>query len=550
MRFPARPIARPTVSTMVCPLPDIRRKHPPFSVFLLVLLFASLGGLLATGPSRAIYICGDGVCQSSGFPPETPQTCQADCGYCGDAICGYPETCSSCVSDCANTCLNFTLPSALEKSGCSGDDDGDCLDNAQESNLAWIVAPYYYYDEDESCAGAWYVPSPNATHYGRKDFVQVRPSGSRVDLWRAGGSTKIVWITYFLLHPHDCQSHFGFGGHQGDSEHVRFELRSVDLQKWVVTLGEYHHHNRVDNFSGAYLKARASEIGTVYPNVAGDEDGHGSWAGEKGSKSACAGSEDDFCLGACDCFKGDFDEAFANGYREVVSASRNIGGPAPELWRTSVVSTFGGGAYNWFDVGHGQVREYWTVGINGWQKFCGWECSQRYASSGDCAVSIHGETGCADGLSQKVDTRFFSNGAASVVQPAAEESSALRGQPELSGLRSEVAEAVYSVPELPYETARSWKERIAGAWDPVAEVIPLLEGRSRSEQLATLRWMLTAAPDKLESAPAEGLLDPTGFTEAERRWIAGEVVHRLVEVLERRGLGDPGPASEALQSAP
>jgi len=351
-------------------------------------------------PSRvlAINVCGDGICQASGIPPETPQNCQADCGLCGDAICGYPETCSSCVNDCKGNCLGFTLSSALKKSGCAGDDDGDCLDNLKENDLAWIVAPFYYYDEDEDCSGAWYTDGPSALHYGRRDFVQVRPVGS-VGQWTSGTSAKTVQITYFLLHPHDCQSHVGFGGHQGDGERVLFRLRSQDLRTWYVVSGDYDHHGRMHTFSGEYLRARASEIGTVYPNVAADEDGHGSWPGEKGSKSACAGSEDDFCtFGTCDCFVGTMQDAFTNGHREMVSASRNIGGPPPELWRPAVVSVRSLippiEAYSVFNVGHGAIPEFWTPRAGSYKKFCGWECTTR-VDGGDCALACIARPGAA-----------------------------------------------------------------------------------------------------------------------------------------------------------
>src|SRR5436309_1517316 len=122
--------------------------------------------LCVSSPARAINVCGDGICQGTGIPPETPQNCQADCGFCGDGICGVPENGESCVADCGSTCLSFTLSSALKKSGCSGDDDGDCLDNVKENDLAFIVAPWYFYDEDENCSGAWYTDGPDALHYG------------------------------------------------------------------------------------------------------------------------------------------------------------------------------------------------------------------------------------------------------------------------------------------------------------------------------------------------------------------------------------------------
>lgn len=512
---------------------------------ILALLLLTLAVPLAAAPAEAIYVCGDGVCQTWGFPPESPQNCQADCGYCGDGICGYPENCSSCVNDCSSTCLNYTLSSTLKKSGCSGDDDGDCLDNALETDLAWVVAPWYFYDEDENCSGAWYTQGPvSSLHYGRRDFVQVRPAGSRVDLWSSGSSPKTVWVTFFLLHPHDCQSHtiFGFGGHQGDSEHVRYELKSLDLRKWVITKGEYHHHGTKHDFSGAYLRARASEIGTSYVSVAGDEDGHGSWPGQRGSSSACAGSEDDICpLGRCDCFRGTMAGAFTNGYFDLVSASQNVGGPSPERWRTSVVATFGGGAYNWMDVGHGQVREYWTPVTDAWKKFCGWECSARY-SSGDCGHSIHGESGCSSALSEKVDTRYFTNGlATSSVVVEASQAAGAADAADLARLRREVGDTLYSVWRLPVADAAAWQERLEASADPVAAVVPALAGRPPHEKVRTLRWMLEVAPEKVDGALAEGLLGPRVKRREEREAIAVDLLNRLALLLESRGHGSHTP---------
>jgi hypothetical protein len=512
----------------------------PNTILLCAAFAAAL--LFAPGQALAINVCGDGICQGTGIPPETPQNCQADCGFCGDGICGFPESCSACINDCKGNCLGFTLANELKKSGCAGDDDGDCLDNLRESDLAWIVAPYYYYDEDEDCSGAWYTDGPNALHYGRRDFVQVRPTGSAVSQWAPGSqSVKTVQITYFLLHPHDCQSHLGFGGHQGDSEHVRFRLRSHDLRTWYLVSGDYHHHNRVHTFSGEYLRARALEIGTVFPNVAADEDGHGSWPGEKGSKSACAGSEDDFCtFGTCDCFRGTMQGAFTSGYREILSASRNIGGPAPELWRPSVVSVSGSDAWSVFDVGHGAIAEYWTPRSDAWKKFCGWECSARFVDSGECFFVVHGETGCSSPLSQKVDTTSFTKALATAAPAVAER----RNQPRpvdqealAARLRAGLVVAVGAA--LPPEEAEDFRRRLEEAADPVVALVPMLEARTREEQAETLAWVLATGREKLAAALAPGLLTPGRLTPAESETAAAELLAAVAALLEAEGYVAP-----------
>lgn len=310
-------------------------------------------------------------------------------------------------SSAAEAYLTYTLPGPLKQDGCQQDGDGDCLDDSAEEYLAWIMGPNYFHDEDEDCDG-----NVDPVAFGRRDFYQVRPEGDGVSGWSPGdGTTKWVHVTYFLLYPRDCQSHFGFGGHQGDSEHVRYWLYSTDLRTWHLYSGRYWHHGRHHDFSGSYLQSRAGEIGSAYPSIAADEDGHGSWAGKSGGSSHCAGSEDDFCHGTCDCFVGSMASAKANGHYEWVlgapsTQDNNVGGPWPEVWNESAVSVEGSAAYTALDTGFGLLREYWTY-QPGFVKFCGWECPQR-DGDGDCTVERYGDDGCSSGLHGKVDTVGFS----------------------------------------------------------------------------------------------------------------------------------------------
>jgi hypothetical protein len=302
--------------------------------------------------------------------------------------------------------LAATLPSDLKKAGCSGDTDGDCLDDAVEGALATAIRPNVFYDEDEDCN---YQDS--SLHYSRKDFFQVRPrpqsSTERISAWASGGAAKWVNVTFFLNMPHDCQSYvLGlFGGHQGDSEKVEYLLYSYDLRTWYVYNGRYWHHTSpYHDFSGSYLANLSQGLGSPYPIVASDEDGHGSWPGLSLSSSDCAGPEDNSFN---DCFIGGLQSDYVNGRYQPVYAGRNVGGPSPERWNSLVLTvTTGGAAYSVFDVGHGTSnREYWT-NTAPYAPFCGWECPSR-ASDGNCSTSSHSQTECSSSLDSKVDKTAF-----------------------------------------------------------------------------------------------------------------------------------------------
>ena len=96
---------------------------------------------------------------------------------------------------------------------------------------------------------------------------------------------------------------------------------------------------------------------------------------------------------------------------EIVGASRNIGGPAPESWNASVLTVSGGEAYTELDLGHGLNREYWTPRSGQFQKNCGWECpTANRQSDGNCSLTIHDRNSCSAHLSAKVDTNYFAVG--------------------------------------------------------------------------------------------------------------------------------------------
>ncbi len=452
----------------------------------------------------------------------------------------------------ADALLSYNLPSDLKKSSCANDTDNDCLDNNEEGNLAMALAPLQFYDEDEDCSGwtnKWGLPS---SHFQRRDYFQVRPSGSGIQNWSpTDGKAKWIQVTYFLLYPHDCQSYFGFGGHQGDSENIRYYLYSYDLQRWYLSSARYWHHGSSHTISGSTLATHAGQLGTTRPSVASDEDGHGSWAGYKTDSSDCAGSEDSSWN---DCFINDWDEDYANGNWEYVQATKNVGGPSPETWNSSTITVSGSTAYTTLDVGHGSNREYWTPRTDKYKKFCGWQCaSWERKTDGDCTASRHSESSCADGpLSNKVDSvsfslqppppptscagycgsytgacdctpscvyngnccndyntfcgqgpcllRFSVEGTEASLLPTPCEEATLAGRSEAAervaaerGARMVEAAAGELLREAARQTpANKWERQrlLHLASDPIAAVLPMLVDTTPTQKLRTLKWML------------------------------------------------------------
>ena len=90
---------------------------------------------------------------------------------------------------------------------------------------------------------------------------QVRPEGGGIGAWSpTDGKTKWIRVSYFFLFPHDCRSTVGFGGHQGDSEHIKLHFYSYDLKTWYLYQAFYAHHDNNHYFSGAYLQDRSSVL--------------------------------------------------------------------------------------------------------------------------------------------------------------------------------------------------------------------------------------------------------------------------------------------------
>lgn len=506
----------------------------PF-VALLVLL-AALAFAGSAGTAEAIPICGDNVC--AGKPFETPTTCPEDCGaggpVCGDGICHGSESCGTCLADCADRCITLDIFGALKQPGCAGDDDNDCLNNVAEEDLAFWFSPHYFYDEDEECSGAPYTSGGAQTqHFGRRDFFQVRPKGEP-ESWKNDADVKRVDLTYFFLHPHDCRWDGGFAGHVGDSEHVVFHLASTNLTDWTLTAADYHHHGLSHTFGGGYLKKRADEIGTPFPSVAADENSHGSWPGRVGWDSDCAGSEDDFCLGTCDCFRESMQTALQNNFWDFPLADSNIGGPPPEEWRPETVAVSGFPpnieARSILNVGHGFNPEFWTPRTDIFKKFCGWECTTRTAD-GNCVFDVHGRRECATALSEKVDDGAdFTPPQGAIALPEWEYDLEVA-----EWLGTQVRDLVLAQSHLPAQEIETWLGRLRGAIDPIGVVAPLVAGRPLDQQHQTLAWILQGPRIKHEAVLGRGLVRVEGMTREEIEHNAGQFLGGLVAALEELG---------------
>jgi len=460
----------------------------------------------------------------------------------------------------AEAYLSYTTSSALKKAGCSGDADGDCLDDSIETGLAWAVSPWYFYDEDEGCSGWENDFGQPSYHFARRDYVQVRPHDREVWNWTStDGRAKWVTVSFFFLYPHDCGNNFGFAGHQGDSERVRYYLYSYDLTTWYLSYAYYDHHGRSDYESGSFLQSKAQDLGTSWASVAADEDKHGSWPGKDVGSSHCAGSQDDFCLSTCDCFQNTWSWDFYYGYYDVPSGSRNVGGPWPEQWKTTYVTVSGSDAYTQLDVGHGSNREYWTDESGAYQWFCGWECPAAYRlSSGHCAYNVHNRSNCAEGpLSDKVDYYDFSSLSGLTAASASGSDGAVTAPMLTEGEPAETGDAI-AFTARPGDTpgaararslARTASERLTAAAkgrtdddearilalrsrDPIAALVPQLLGMPRAAQAELLRWALTVPDDRRLAA----LFDDMAAYEPESRIVeARQRVEDLVALLETEG---------------
>jgi MYXO-CTERM domain-containing protein len=237
-----------------------------------------------------------------------------------------------------------------------------------------------------------------------------------------------------------------------------------------------------------------------------------------GDSSHCAGSEDDFCVGACDCFVGTMAGALANGKWEYLATDRNVGGSSPERFRPAAVTVSGTQAFTSLSVGHGTITEYWTARTDSFKKFCGWQCASRN-SDGDCNTSIHSETGCSPGLNGKLDKTAFTNALATVAAAETPETS------ELGSLdATPVLAAIATLPGVSEEERDQLALAVEDSQDPVGRLVPMLEGWPRDRQLAFLRHIEGLPLGKAEAAVSSELvigLDAEGRREAARALLDG-----------------------------
>jgi len=303
--------------------------------------------------------------------------------------------------------LEYTLSAPLKQPNCAEDGaDSDCLSDALERDLAWVLAPHHFFDEGEECPA-------------RFMYYQVRPDGAAsstqdVSAWTPGGGTYRVNVTYFINFTTDCNGGIN-QGHTGDNEHVRFVLKSTNLTTWTVEKGIYPAHGGTATFNRDYLVARANEIGSSYPSVASDEDGHGSFPGASGSNEDCGGPLDGYLR---DCFSGgSMRAAYQNNYWTwLVSGAeldRNIGEPWG-YWNRTIMEGTGVNAWSRHWNGSINSSEFWsdTTGTSyaAFRSFCGWQCSARRGAGSNwtCIGGAGQDLGsCTSPMWDKVDRVCF-----------------------------------------------------------------------------------------------------------------------------------------------
>ncbi|MBL8741974.1 MAG: hypothetical protein JNK04_12795 [Myxococcales bacterium] len=357
-------------------------------------------------------------------PPECHDVCSPVVACSGTTCLNDSGTTTTCQAYTALPCgrvssfqetadgprFQFRISSPLVAGpGCGGDDDGDCLDNTMEDQLAMAAAPRMFYDEEEACGGGPNSGGYNEVssmsslaekkqHCDRVDLFQVRPVGNAqafpwyatgnhagaVSSWADDGTVKTVVIRYLMAYP--LQG--GFAKHVGDLEWIEVGLQSSDLQTWVVKNIWLSHHGPVDRGTREvtlgpltpYAKRMAviakQGTGEAILNIATDEDSHGSWGVYAVNSQDCDALVDDEPGGVRDCFiSGSFAFNYSLGRYSFFDASRNIGGSyAPEYPR---IGGFPGPAQltltpNWmlpdgdyhqslynltYDSGHGIVEE-------------------------------------------------------------------------------------------------------------------------------------------------------------------------------------------------
>ena len=101
-----------------------------------VLTLVAFAVLALPPAAAAIPICGDNICQGTGLPPETCQTCPADCGACpGDAD-------GDGIRDSEDNCPNHAN---ADQKDCDQDGVGDVCDSQNGPYWVAISGPVICY---------------------------------------------------------------------------------------------------------------------------------------------------------------------------------------------------------------------------------------------------------------------------------------------------------------------------------------------------------------------------------------------------------------------
>lgn len=323
--------------------------------------------------------------------------------------------------------LKISLSSPIKpNAACLGDADDqadwdwDCLDDAQENFLAFLVNPHFAWDEEEGCNWFSEQTSYSQLHEKPQVYFQVRPSGTNITGWSNDGSVKWVWVAYYFMYPIDCQS----SGHLGDGEKIYVRMYTKNLQDFFIDAIDYFAHGRQWHVGGdsvktvsAWANNGVNGVGT-FPWVLSSEDSHGSFPGS--SSSDCGGNEGIFddCLSPAS--RANIFFAQANAAWTFLPLTGNIGEPMNE----GGFGTEEQGWFNWIepnnpdgvlqrrqhnasrfnffvarDTGHGPFEESLSVlGDVKWDdKFCGWKCHHLSRNSvGDClAIVENSRRNCA-----------------------------------------------------------------------------------------------------------------------------------------------------------
>lgn len=208
-------------------------KTPIRHLAILTLLTAA-GLLLAASPAAAIPVCGNGVCESTAFPPEDYLSCPADCG--GNPSPCTPESCTSC-----------SRPSS------GFDYDYDSVPDRLEYDLAHkffpaVLMQWADVDRDES-----YLYKGRATPYTIQRYYS---SSALCNDWM-----ECLEIRYGITFFYDHGDVGGVYSHPGDSEMYAALLRRTTA--WSSAQSSSSDWQMIRDFTSAHWGAGSSESSEV-----------------------------------------------------------------------------------------------------------------------------------------------------------------------------------------------------------------------------------------------------------------------------------------------